>query len=58
MPGADFREIDELDLDELLALVNGKDDLLSGAVERLRKERSGEAVDWFKHGDHGSHNSG
>ena len=51
-------EQDTLSLDELLGLVGDTDDLLKEAVERLRRERSGEMADWFKHGNHGSHNSG
>lgn len=48
----------ELSLENLLPLVEGKDDLLRDAVERLRREEAGEVRDFFKHGNHGSHNSG
>lgn len=47
----------ELRLDDLLTLVEGNDSLLKAAVDRLRAEENGDALNWFKHGQHGSHNS-
>ncbi len=54
---ASTTEMSQSQLREMLELIEEKDDLLRDVSERLRRERSGEAVDWFKHGDHGSHNN-
>lgn len=46
------------DLNALNALLADQDDLLAEAVRRVERERSGDVKGFFKHGDHGSHNSG
>lgn len=48
---------DDIRFDNLLDVVGGEDDLLDTAINRLRAEEVGEATNWFKHGEHGSHNS-
>lgn len=44
-------------LREALDIAAENDSLLGHAVERLEQERNGGAVDFFKHGQFGSHNS-
>lgn len=45
-------------VEDVISLVGDTDRLLADAVQRLQLEQSGEIRDFFKHGDHGSHNSG
>ncbi len=46
------------DLTAIKALLDDQDDLLADAVRRVEQERSGDIKGFFKHGEHGSHNSG
>lgn len=50
--------VDAEDLKALNALLADQDDLLAEAVRRVERERGGDVKGFFKHGDHGSHNSG
>lgn len=50
-------ESDEL-ADDIARLVEGQDELLDKALGRIRREADEGIRAFFKHGDHGSHNSG
>jgi hypothetical protein len=53
------RDLPEATLDDLADMLsNESDELLAGAVRRLQKEREEGVQAFFKHGQHGSHNSG
>ena len=58
--GADVPEPtnSQLSSEEVADLVEGHDPLLDRALERVRKERNSAPRAFFKHGSHGSHNSG
>ena len=48
---------DSTDLAGLLETAAENDTLLAQALERLEDEASGDSVDFFKHGQFGSHNA-
>lgn len=50
--------IDAKDADELIEQLERQDDLLADAIRRVKREQSGGEEAFFKHGEHGSHNSG
>ncbi len=45
------------DLSELLETAAANDTLLGQALQRLKDEADGQHVDFFKHGQFGSHNA-
>lgn len=44
--------------EEISQLIDGQDELLDRALKRVRQEALEGPQSFFKHGDHGSHNSG
>lgn len=51
-------QIDLEDADELIRQLERQDDLLADAIRRVKREQTGGEQGFFKHGEHGSHNSG
>jgi hypothetical protein len=53
----DMKDAEIGSLSELLNTAPENDSLLRQAIQRVRDEAEGASVDFFKHGQFGSHNS-